>query len=564
MQLVDKIKYCDTIKCGEHMDNILTSQTLWENFDPTAEELDINLIKQTGHRGNVTKQLYFTGRTLPSGAKTRVFAEVCYCDKSEGKPAVLLVGDFSRPIEEKVLLDLAKRGFVAMSVDFAGRRDNGLFTIYPEEIIYCNNAFAKSMFDIDDTARETKMYEYALNCRRALTYLLDVEKVSQASVLTYGKGVYVGIIALGTETRLKNGAILFGNLYRNFPAPGKDEDMMGDDEDELARHIAYDTRRQQWTLGLAPQTYAQQIKVPLYVVNSANSPYVDVMQTSRSMARINHDSRLLVLPTSMDYIPKRYVGSVTRWLLGYEAKPKSELKSFRNGAGDYCVRITTDHPLAQTSLWYCTDADQRARHWTKATLNATEDGYVAKLTLFEKDCTVASFAIFDDDVAISTPLLTEKVTAVNVTKALNIIFSGTGKQVLIPITRYGDWWNIDLEPRLEKGYLNIVGAEGRALATFAINDKSIRINPAFTVVFDVCCNVRQQLYLYALTKFGSANTYYSQSVQILGNGKWERVSFDKVNFKRTDDGKQLADTEKVDMLVIYAENEFLVNNIFLV
>lgn len=546
------------------MESVLTSRTLWENFDPAAEQLDIDPIKQTERGGLVTKTLYFTGRTLPSGAKTRVFGTVCFKKTAENKPAVLVISNYSLPIEMSVLADIASRGFVAMSVDLAGRRPKGLHTIYPEELLYCNNEFARNMFEITETARETKLYEYTVSCRRAITYLLNEEHVSQVSVLTEGRGAYVGIIVLGVENRVKNGAILFGNLYRNFPVLSRDENVLDAGKDELERHIAYDTRRQQWTLGLAPQTYAQQIKVPVYVINSANSPFVDIVQTNKTMMRLNAGSRLLILPTSLDYLPKRYTDGVLTWLSGCKAKPRSEIKSFRNQTGDYCVSVNADRPLNKTSLWYCTDADSRAKHWTKATLTQGDNCYVAKLNLYEKECNVACFATFDDDVSTSTLLLTEKVAAVNVTKALNIIFSGTGKQTLVPLVTDGSWWNVGLEPQMDKGYLNILGAKGKALATFAINDKSIRINQSFTVVFDVCSNVRQRLELVAVTKFGNKNSRYSQYTQLVGNGKWEHVIFDKINFHRVDDGKQLPDAEKVEMLVILADEEILVNNIFLV
>ena len=542
----------------------MTSQTLWDGYDPAAEQLDIDPIKQTEKDGIVTETLYFTGRTLPSGAKTRVFGVVCYKKSAENKPAVLVVDNYTHPIDTSILTDIASRGFVAMAVDLAGKRPKGLHTVYPEEIEYCNKDLAHSMYEISETARETKLYEYSVSCRRAITYLLQEEHVSQVSVLTAGRGVYVGIIVLGVEDRLANGAILFGNLYRNYPVLDKDENVLDAGKDELERHIAYDTRRQQWTLGLAPQTYAQQIKVPVYVINSANSPFVDVMQTSKTMQRLNAESRLLILPTSMDYLPSRYVAGVLQWLKGCEPKPKSEIKSFRNQTGDYCISVKTDRPLNKTSLWYCTDAESRAKYWTKATLTQSEEGYVAKLNLYEKECNVAAFATFDDDVSTSTLLLSEKVVANNVTKALNIIFSGTGKQTLVPLSDEAKWWNLNLEPQLDKGYLNIVGAKGRALATFAINDKSIRINQSFTVVFDVCSTVRQQLQLVAVTKFGEKNSQYVQYTQLAGNGKWEHVTFDKINFHRKEDGKQLPDAEKVEMLAIFADEEYLVNNIFLV
>lgn len=545
------------------MDYILNSQQLWENFDPTAEQLDIDVIKQTERKGLVTKSFYFTGRELKRG-KTRIYATVCYEHTACDKRAILLIGDYSKPIEVDVLTDLAKRGFVAMSVDLSGRRDHGLHTIYPFELDYCNHASRVSMFNLGETARDNKVYEYAVCARRAITYLKQEEKVGDVSVVTSGRGVYVGIIVMGIDDRISNGVVLFGNLSRDYPPPNKDEDIVGDDKDELDRHIAYDMRRQMWTLGLAPQTYALQIKVPLYVVNSANSQYVDILPTNNTFLRVNGNSRMLVLPTAMDYLPTQYVDGVLQWINGCVAPAKSELKSFTDANGDYCLRVITSHPFDKTSVWYCTDSDGRAKHWAKAKLTESDNGYIAKLNLFEKNCNVVSFAVFDGEISVSTTLLSEKITANNVKKANNIVFSGTGSQMLIPVCEDGAWWNVALEPRLKKGYLKIPGAVGKSLATFAVNDKSIRISPSFTVGFDICCKFKQTIKLTAVCKFGTVNESYVHTQEVVGNGKWERVTFDKSNFHRIGDGKQLVETEKVEMLVISADKEFIVNNIFLV
>ena len=541
------------------MDSVLNSQSLWEGFDPRAEMLDTVVLKQAKSKGIVTKSVYFTGRALSDNTKSRIYAQICYKDSCQGKPAALIVSSYTHPINEQALADIASRGFVAMSIDFAGRREIGLHTLYPEELDYCNADVARNIFVIDKTPRETKLFEYALNCRRAITYLLDEEKVGSISVLTAGKGVYVGIIVLAVDSRVKNGAILFGNLDCSYPEPTASE------KSDLELNIAYESRRQEWTLGLAPQTYAMQIKVPVYVVNSANSPYVNLDSANKVFMRINSDSRFLILPDTIDYLPIGYVDGVIRWLSGEQAPAKSEIKSFFDG-GDYCLRVVTTHPLDRTSLWYCTN-DGKAKHWTKATLMESDNGYVAKLSLYDKErCKVTAFALFDGDISVSTQLFSETITPINVKKAANIIFSGTDKQLLIPISTDGQWWNVKLQPKLTKGYLGIMGAQGKALATFAIVDKSIFKNTIFTVCFDVCSDIRQQVKITAVCKFGDENECYSQSKEILGSGKWERLNFDRANFHSVLDGKQLPSPEikKVDMLIISAENEIIVNNIFLV
>ena len=88
--------------------DILTAEMLWEGYDPAAEQLETNIFKTVEHDGLVTKQLYFTGRTLANGAKTRVFATVCCKNTNSIKPAVLLVGNYKQPINMHDVEQLAR------------------------------------------------------------------------------------------------------------------------------------------------------------------------------------------------------------------------------------------------------------------------------------------------------------------------------------------------------------------------------------------------------------------------------------------------------------------------
>ena len=101
---------------------ILNAQSLWENFSPTAEPLEINEFKTVEKDGLVEKHLYFTGRYFDSVKKTRVYAVVCCKNTKSAKQAVLFVDDYKRPVNVAELEQLARSGFFAMGIDFAGDR----------------------------------------------------------------------------------------------------------------------------------------------------------------------------------------------------------------------------------------------------------------------------------------------------------------------------------------------------------------------------------------------------------------------------------------------------------
>lgn len=539
------------------MEEILTSQTLWEGYDPNATELDVVTLNTTENDGIVTKRLYFTGREV-DGGKTRVFGVVCNKTTNVARPAVLVINDFEKEIDENVLVDLARRGFVAMAIDYVGVRESGLFTLYPEKLSYCNASAKQDPFNVVTSAKDIKLYEYALNSRRAVSYLLSCEKVKGVSVFAVSKGVDVGTMVMGTDDRITNGILAFGRIWRNYP-----ELVIKDGEDKLSKQIEHDFKSQSWLMGLAPQTYMLQIKVPLYIIISANSTYTNVRNANKSFNRVNCVSKLLILPKSIDYLPTRYTGGVVKWLKGYYESEPAEIVACHDG-GDYCLRVITQVPMEKITLWYSINSDGRGKHWLKANLQQGDPGsYYAEISLFEQNCNVLAFAQIDGDLPTTTKLFEDVVTVKNLKKASNIIYNSSSGNILPPLCTTGEWWNVNLEPRVAKGPMNIVGAVGKALACFAINDSSLRYNSSFTLAFDVYSAVKQNVTVTAYCKFGEQNDKYKFSAHVYG-GKWERIMFQKESFHREIDGKPLTEKDKVDVITITADNEVIINNILVV
>ncbi|MDE7454977.1 MAG: hypothetical protein K2M64_04030 [Clostridia bacterium] len=546
---------------------ILNSQVLWEGYDPTAEQLETNVFKTVEKDGLVTTHLYFTGRTVSVDQKSRVYAVVCYKNTNPVKNAVLLVDDYKKPVNLDELEQLARAGFVAMAIDFAGTADSGMYTVYPQSLQYCNAVNAHDLFEITTTAKETKLYEYALNCRRAITYLATLDKVKGISLLTMGRGTFVGAIVMGVEDRLERGAVLFGSLNCKYPEDGsiQDEDMDTDDVESLNRHLEYDIRRQAWTLGLAPQTYALQIKIPLYVINSANSNYVDIEQVNKNNARLNRNCRFLILPNAIDYLTDKYFDGLVRWFKGAQVPLQQTLFSATDANGEYGIKVQTSGSINKTSVWYCSNPKGKAKYWCSAKLVRDGSYYLAKPDLFEKQNSIIAFCIADREVPTSTPLFYDKATVVRPKIVNKNIFAGNGTQTLIRMDKIGRKLNVPLEQELREGYLGILGANGKALATFAISDTTLCKNAALTLGLDICCSVKQKLTVLAVCKFGSSHVEkFSQTFNLDGAGKWQRITIERENFRRVDDGKQIADDDNIDVIIMSADSEFLANNIFLV
>ena len=538
------------------MEELLTSQALWEGFDPEAEELDLTVLNAIERDGIITKRLYFTGRRLDDGV-CRVYGVVCQKVSNNHAPAVLVINDFNKRIDEKVLLDLAARGFTAMAIDYVGECNSGLFTLYPEQLNYFKASAKQDPFDIVTSVKDVKLYEYALNSRRAVTYLVKHENVPALSIFGVGRGVDVATMVMGTDDRITNGILAFGRIWRNYP-----EFVLKEDEDDLGQHIDYDFKSQSWMLGLAPQTYIMQIKVPLYVIISANSAYTNVRNANKSFMRVNSVSKLLIVPNSIDYLPSAYTDGVVRWLNGHYESEHAEIASCNEG-GEYCLKVITQLPVDKITLWYCINAVERGKNWRKANLKQGDGCYYTEISLYEPNCKVLAFAQIDGELPTTTKLFEDTVTVANLKKANNIIFSASSGQQLPPVCGTGEWWNVDLQPRLANGPMNITGAIGKAHACFAINDTSARYNSHFTLGFDVFSEIKQNITVTAICHFGEENVCYHLSAEIVC-GRWERITFEKEHFHRDDDGRPLTDKDRVDAFIISADDEFIINNILLV
>lgn len=540
---------------------LLTNKTLWEGFDACVEQLDVTVAKVVTDEQITFKKVYFTGRTFASGRKTRICANICHSNKKSAR-AVLLVSKSDRPTNLQELRDIAQNGFLAMWVDVDGRTQTGCGTMYPDEVSYCNAVENKDIFFFGENVRESKLYEQSLCCMRAITYLVDEEKADSVSVVTIGECSAIGAIVCAQDKRVTNGTFLFGQLNIDYPEP----DSVVDNTAPLQEQFAHEDKSQAWTMGLAPQSYTLNIPVPVYVVNSANSHNVDIVEVSKEFRRMNDQSRLLFLPDLFQSLDSRYVKGLMDWWKGQTAVQDCDI-DFLVEDGDYFVKVETSAKLADTSIWYCTNANARAKHWTKATLTQGDNYYVAKLDLYQQDCTVLAFAEVAGKLTTSSMLLEIPVkNAKNVKLANSIVFAGEGNYQLMTVSEPGAWMFTNAQTQRKKGYLGIMGAQGNCLATFALADVSVKKNSSFAVTFDICATTQDILTVAVVCNYGTTNDVYVAKKELTGDGKWQRVTVIADDFRTNGNerSKTLPADQIPQLLVIKCDQTVLVNNVILV
>ena len=539
---------------------LLTIKTLWAGYNPSAEPLDLTVAKVVEEENLTIKKIYFTGRTFSSGNKTRICAHICQPNKKSSK-AVLLVSPSGRENIHQELRDIAENGFMAMAVDVDGRTENSCGTMYPEEVSYCNAIENKDFYFFGQNVRESKLYEQSLSCMRAITYLIEEEEASSVSVVTIGHCSAVGAIVCAQDKRVTNGVFLFGDLNMDYP----EKDFVVDGKASLQEQFDHDDKSQAWTMGLAPQSYIMNITVPVYVVNSANSHLVDVTEVSKAFYRLNDQSRLLIVPDMIDCLDSRYIKNIIAWCKGVQADVDYNLSYFVEN-GDYFVKLETSASIAESAVWYCTNANSRHKHWKKVHLVLGDYGYIGKLDLYEENCNAIAFAEIDGKVTVASTLLEIPVKHANTKMANSIIFTGEGDYTLINVTERKAWIFANAAFKRKSGYLGIVGAQGDCLATFAMADASVKKTASFTVTFDICANEQGVLKIAVVCNYGETNDVYTAQVNLHGDGKWQRITVESKDFlsNGNERSKPIPADQMPQLLVLKSQQTFLVNNIILV
>lgn len=138
------------------------------------------------------------------------------------------------------------------------------------------------------------------------------------------------------------------------------------DGSALQKRLDYEDTRQKWLSGIAPQSYAIQAKMPVYLIVSANSPYDDATNANKMFLRLNKNSKFLLLPMVMDCLPDEYVDGIVRWCKGNYADEDIALQQFPTERGDNFVKVTTSVAPSKVSVWYSRNVNGCARNWVKA------------------------------------------------------------------------------------------------------------------------------------------------------------------------------------------------------
>ena len=112
---------------------LITAKTLWKDYDPRNIPLDETVLITEYNEKYSVKHVYFNGEATGDGC-TRIYARVYVPASIPSGAAVVLMNDIETPFDTTYTEMLLDCGYTVLVPDYAGKRTEGRFTIYPRSL----------------------------------------------------------------------------------------------------------------------------------------------------------------------------------------------------------------------------------------------------------------------------------------------------------------------------------------------------------------------------------------------------------------------------------------------
>lgn len=232
-----------------------THAALWADFDPRAEPLDVEVLKEWEEDGVVLKVLRYRVGVF-KGQKAMMAAVYGYPKGGKSLPGLLQIHGGGQYADYRAPLTNAKRGYATISISWAGRINAPGYKVTPTEVRlfwdgktddpaykvttdwgaldayhaparYSGGSFgntkpAEWTLDSVESPRNNQWFLCTLGARRALTFLEQQPEVDRTRLGVYGHsmGGKLTVLTAGADSRVKAAVPSCGGISGRSNAEG--------------------------------------------------------------------------------------------------------------------------------------------------------------------------------------------------------------------------------------------------------------------------------------------------------------------------------------------------------
>ena len=350
----------------------LTVEALWAGYDPRAEPLDVEVLKEWEEDGVVLKVLRYRVGVF-NGEKAMMAAVYGYPKGGTNLPALVQIHGGGQFAQYQAPLSNAKRGYATISIAWAGRlaapdyqvdpdavklfwdgdtnapryritTDWGAIDAYHSPCRYPKNSFVlnpPSEHSIDPVAspRNSGWFPCTMAARRALTFLEQQPEVDAERLGVYGHsmGGKLTVLTAGTDTRVKAAAPSCGGM-----------------SDDFSVHPAF-------SAALGDVAYLKNITCPIMFLRPANDFHGRINDLQTAIKEIKSaDWRVTCSPHHNHQDNAEHEVATMLWMDQYlkgtfvfPKTPETKLLLDRtNGVPSFGVQVDASKPILQVDVFY--------------------------------------------------------------------------------------------------------------------------------------------------------------------------------------------------------------------
>ena len=388
---------------------------LWADFDPRAEALDVEVLKEWEQDGVVLKVIRFRVGVF-KGKKSMMAAVYGYMKGAQKVPGLVQIHGGGQYADYKAVLTNAKRGYATISISWAGRISAPDYSVNPNTVKlfwdgktedpaykittdwgaldgyhaphkYPKNSFmglpvAEWTIDSVESPRNNGWFLCTMGARRALTFLEQQAQVDPGRLGVYGHsmGGKLTVLTSGSDSRVKAAAPSCGGV-----------------SDRSNKYPLYEA-------SLADQNYLKRIKCPIIFLSPSNDFHgrVDGLQTALTEIK-SPDWRVTCSPHSNHQDLAEYEVATQLWFDQHlkksfsfpeTAKTKLTLKT-ASGTPSFSVNPDESKEVLSVDVFYTQQGqingqrddmnNTKNRFWHHAKAIKENGVWKAELPLFSSD-----------------------------------------------------------------------------------------------------------------------------------------------------------------------------------
>lgn len=556
---------------------ILTPTTLWNDFD---DQLPLNE-SVLGERdaGKVClRTVRFAGRAVGE-ARVDIFAR--YAEPCEGDkyPALLILPDADRTIDDAAVLRFASLGYAVLMPDYRGSwRGAEGYTVYPEAIGYANLRESERHFDhADETAKETSWYEWVAVARYCIRYLRAQPNVGKIGVIGIRAGGDIAWQLAATCDDLSCAIPVCAGGWRAYRGVNK----YGD-----APELKMDDERYRFIAGIESQSYAPYVRCPILMLCSTNDELFDADRAFDTFSRIapNCDKTF--------YFAARYNGHIGntglndldlfigKYLKGREVfiPAPAEVAIEEDTDGELVARIRFDRngEVKYCEVYMAEDMCESAmRDWVRCEFKRKEgdEAQIFRLNAVRGAKRVFAYAKtkYSCGFAVSSKIAVKKIDQnyANSVEPCRILYSSRSGRDSFTVARFdrseimADCFLENSQPPVDlvEGPFGISGVTSEyGLKLFRINDP--RYCPAENALlkFDAYAPQTTTVQITVRATKNGKDIIYQCNLFLPGCESWTDHVLSAKDFK-TDGNRPLASLRGAKYIAFYSEGRFCINNL---